>query len=338
MDHRVLDIYSVEMLGSLLGVSFLVGIRLYATVLACGLGIRYGLIALPGHMSELNVLAQPPVLIVVGVLCVVEFLADKVPWVDSTWDSIHTIIRPVGAALLAMEAISGVKLDPILSLQIVLLCGGLSLSSHSVKSVVRLIVNHSPEPFSNFFVSAGEDVFVVGGLWIAIKHPVLTLSFVVIFMFVFIFFAPHMYRCLIIESSAIFALIKKFSGKVSKTPETLAQHDDSITGFVDYLHNKNLIKDNNVPFLHCISGKGVKIGRNYRGLLCMTGDKLIFVCKKGFRFNHTEIPMADIRDTRYKTGILFDTLSVYATHAMHFQLLKGHYDNTRISRFTSAVS
>ncbi len=334
----MLDIYSVGMLGSLLGVSFLAGIRLYATVLACGLGIRYGLIILPGHMSELNMLAQPPVLIVVGVLCVVEFLADKVPWVDSTWDSIHTIIRPVGATLLAMEATAGVRLDPILSLQILLLCGGLSLSSHSVKSVVRLMVNQSPEPFSNFFISAGEDVFVVGGIWFSINHPILTLSFVVIFMLAFIFFTPRLYRCLIIESSAILALIRKLSGTAPKAPETLAQHDGSIAGFVDYLHNKNLIQDNNVPFLHCISGKGVKIGRNYRGLLCMTGDKLIFVCKKAFRFNHTEIPMADIRDTRYKTGLLFDTLSIYATHAMHFQLLKGHYDNTHISRFTSATS
>ncbi|KJU81623.1 conserved hypothetical protein, membrane [Candidatus Magnetobacterium bavaricum] len=325
------------MIGSLLGVSFLAGIRLYATVLACGLGIRYGLIVLPGHLSELNLLAQTHTLVFVGILCAVEFLADKVPWIDSAWDSIHTIIRPVGAALLAMQATAGVKLDPTLSFQIVLLCGGLSLSSHSVKSVVRLMVNHSPEPFSNFFLSAGEDVFVIGGLWFSIKHPVLMLGFVMIFMLVFIFFTPRIYRCLIIETSAILALIKKLSGATPKTLGTFAQQGDSITGFVDYLHSKNLIKDNDVPFLQCFSGKGVKIGRNYRGLLCIAGDKLIFVCKKAIGFNHIEIPRADIKDIRHKTGILFDTLSVYSERPLHFQLLKGHYDNEQISGFISSV-
>lgn len=122
----------VQSLGSTLGFGFVAGIRLYATVLALGLAIHFGWVRLSEAQQGLKVLGQPIVIFAASLAYVIEFVADKVPWVDSLWDSVHTFIRPIGAVILAATAIGTV--DPVIRLAISLLCGGVALASHSSKA------------------------------------------------------------------------------------------------------------------------------------------------------------------------------------------------------------
>src|SRR5678815_2269483 len=155
----------LNLLGSTMGLGLVSGLNLYATVLTVGLGIRLGLITLNPEMARLEVLASPYVLIAAGILFVIEFFADKIPWVDSIWDAIHTFIRPLGAAVVAATAIGAVNAETAI---IAALCAGISLSGHSAKAGTRLLANHSPEPFSNIALSLIEDVLVVAGSWLAL--------------------------------------------------------------------------------------------------------------------------------------------------------------------------
>lgn len=159
----------------MLGTSFAAGLNLYATVLTAGLAQRMGWIALPGG---LEVLADPLVLGVAGVLFAVEFLADKVPVVDSAWDVAHTLVRPVAAGVLAFGAAGGLPAE--WQLAATLLAGGVALTSHGAKASTRAAVNASPEPLSNVALSLGEDVLAVGLTWLAVEHPLVTAGIVVV--------------------------------------------------------------------------------------------------------------------------------------------------------------
>lgn len=182
----------LAVLGSVSGLAFLSGIRLYSTVLVVGLGIRLGYLHLPERLSTLNVLATTPVLIIAGTAYVAEFVADKVPWFDSLWDTVHTVIRPLGAAVLVATALGDV--DPVVRVGAVLLSGAIALTSHSAKAGTRLLANHSPEPFSNIGLSLGEDALVVGGVWTAIRHPILTLVLVILLLAIIIWTLPKLIR------------------------------------------------------------------------------------------------------------------------------------------------
>jgi hypothetical protein len=168
------------------------GIRLYSTVLAVGLGIRYGWLDVPAPLSHLEVLAATPVLAVAGVVYTVEFLADKIPIVDTFWDLLHTFIRPVGAAVVAATAIGPV--DPVVKVSVILACGLVALSGHSAKASTRAVVNQSPEPFSNIGLSLGEDALVLGGVWLALEHPVLTLVIVLAAVGLIVWLVPRLFR------------------------------------------------------------------------------------------------------------------------------------------------
>jgi hypothetical protein len=180
----------VSLLGSLLGVSFLSGVRLYSTVFAIGAGVRLGWIGLPPELSPLEVLASTPILVLAGSLYLIEFVADKVPLVDTLWDSVHTLIRPLGAAVLAAVALGPV--DPVVRVGAFLLCGSVALSGHTAKAGTRVAVNHSPEPFSNVFLSLAEDGLVVAGLWLALEHPVIALATVAVLFAAIVWFVPRL--------------------------------------------------------------------------------------------------------------------------------------------------
>ena len=179
-------------LGALAGLAFVSGMRLYSAVLALGLGLRFGAIHMPPSLAHLDVLASTPVLIIAGVLYVIEFVADKVPWVDSLWDTVHTFIRPLGAALLGFAAVGDV--DPVVKMGAFLLSGSIALSSHSAKAGTRLVVNHVPEPFSNIGLSLAEDGFVLAGVWLAIRHPVITLVIVLVLVAIIAWCIPKLLR------------------------------------------------------------------------------------------------------------------------------------------------
>jgi hypothetical protein len=169
----------LETLGWTLGTSFASGLNLYATVAAAGLLQHFGIVQLP---SSLQLLAQPIVWGVALALFVVEFIADKIPVVDSAWDAVHTFIRPPAAALLAYGAFADVPEG--WKLGAALLAGGVAFTSHGAKATTRAAANTSPEPFSNWILSSVEDVLAVGLAWLAAEHPVLTGAIVVVLVIV----------------------------------------------------------------------------------------------------------------------------------------------------------
>lgn len=171
------------------GLGWASGIRLYATVFVVGLLDRLGYIELP---AALEVVANPYVIGLSGVLCVIEFLADKFPLVDSVWDSLHTFIRIPAGALLAMGAIdSG---DPLVATLVALLGGSLAGGAHLAKSGGRVFINSSPEPVSNVATSFGEDGLVLFGLWLALAHPALFLVFITLFIILLVWLLPKLWR------------------------------------------------------------------------------------------------------------------------------------------------
>jgi hypothetical protein len=153
-------------LGRTLGFSFAAGINLYATVAILGLAKRYGWVVLPDQFAAFD---NDLVIGVAIVLYVVEFVADKVPWVDSLWDGLHTVIRPVGGALIAVTTLG--EASPTIEGLVALLGGAVAAGTHFTKAGTRAVANTSPEPFSNWALSLSEDVFVVGLAALALKYP-----------------------------------------------------------------------------------------------------------------------------------------------------------------------
>jgi hypothetical protein len=179
----------LETLGLALGAGFSSGLNLYATIATLGLLERFGIIHLP---SALQVLAHPVVLVLACVLYLVEFFADKIPYVDTAWDAIHTFIRPPAAALLAYSAAAAAPAE--WRWAAALLAGGVALTSHGTKASTRAAVNTIPEPFSNWALSFGEDVLAVWLTWMASVHPVATIVVVIALIALSIFLLFHFFR------------------------------------------------------------------------------------------------------------------------------------------------
>jgi Domain of unknown function (DUF4126) len=153
-------------LGRTLGFSFAAGINLYATIAILGLAERYGWVALP---PQYRVFDNDAIIVAAIVLYIVEFFADKIPWVDTLWDGVHTIIRPIGGAAIAVATLGDAS--PGMQTLVGLLGGALATSTHLSKAGTRAVANASPEPFTNWILSFGEDVFVVGLGALALEYP-----------------------------------------------------------------------------------------------------------------------------------------------------------------------
>lgn len=158
-------------LGRTLGFSLAAGVNLYATVAILGLASRYQWVQLP---EQFKIFDNPWIIGLAGALYVIEFVADKVPWVDSIWDSVHTLIRPVGGALIAVASLG--EASGTTTAAIALLGGLVSAGSHATKAGTRVAANASPEPFSNWFLSLAEDAFVIGLSFLTLKFPLLALG------------------------------------------------------------------------------------------------------------------------------------------------------------------
>ena len=161
---------AVELVALASTVSLLAGWRLYLVTFAVGLAMKVGWVALPDQLRALDVLANNWIIGIAGVGAIAEFFADKVAWIDSAWDAVHSVVRPIGGALLSMAIIDGA--DPAWQVGSFLLGGGASLLAHAGKACARTLVNASPEPFSNIAVSTGEDVATAGLLGLAIANPI----------------------------------------------------------------------------------------------------------------------------------------------------------------------
>jgi hypothetical protein len=165
------------------------GLRLYLVVFAVGLGGHMGYVDLP---KALEVLQHPWVIGAAGVMVAMEFLADKVPAIDSVWDAVHTFIRIPAGALLAAGA-TGDTLTP-LTVAAGLLGGTITAGTHFTKAGGRAVINASPEPFSNWGASFTEDALVMSGIWLAFAHPVVFLALLAIFLLLLAWLIPKVWR------------------------------------------------------------------------------------------------------------------------------------------------
>ena len=181
----------METLSLVLGAGFSSGLNLYATVATLGLLQRFGVIHLP---ENLQVLSHPLVLAIAGVLYVMEFLADKVPFIDSIWQAVHTFIRPPAAALLAFSATAAAP--EAWRWGAALLAGGIALTSHGTKASARAAANMSPEPLSNWALSFGEDMLAVWLTWFATAHPAIAIVVVCLLLVVSLYLLYHLFRFL----------------------------------------------------------------------------------------------------------------------------------------------
>jgi len=193
-----------------MGLAWASGINLYAAILVLGLLGASGNMVLP---ADLQILANPLVIFAAGAMYLVEFTADKIPGVDNSWDTLHTFIRIPAGALLAAGAVG--EMDPAVSLAAAIVGGGLAAGAHATKAGSRVLINTSPEPFSNWMASLAEDVLVVAGLWTALHYPWVFLVLLVLFILLMIWALPRIWRGV----KLIFtALISFFSGRGKGQP------------------------------------------------------------------------------------------------------------------------
>jgi uncharacterized protein DUF4126 len=191
----------LQQLGLAMGTAWTSGINLYATVAALGIAQATGLVQLP---PGLEVLGNPAVIAVAVAMYFVEFFADKVPYVDSGWDAVHTFIRVPAGALLAARALG--PTNPALEVVAALAGGGVALAAHGTKATARLAINTSPEPFSNWVASLAEDFVALFGVWAALTHPYVMLALVLAFVGLAIYLVPKIFRTL-------GALFRKIAGR-----------------------------------------------------------------------------------------------------------------------------
>ncbi len=174
-----------------LGTAWTSGINLYATVTVLGLLQKFGATKLPGG---LDVLDNWWIIGIAGGLYIVEFFADKIPYVDSVWDVVHTFIRVPAGAIVAYAAVS--DMDPAITIPATLIGGGLALSSHGTKATARIGANLSPEPVSNWILSLAEDAVAIGGAFLAVFAPFLITIVLVVFLIFFFWFFPKIFRAI----------------------------------------------------------------------------------------------------------------------------------------------
>jgi hypothetical protein len=180
---------TIEALSLAMGTAWTSGINLYATVAALGIASRAQMIQLP---PDLQVLGHPAVIVVACIMYVIEFFADKVPYVDSGWDVLHTFIRVPAGAILAARSLG--DMNPALELAAILAGGSIALAAHGTKAATRLAINASPEPFSNWFASITEDVAVLGSIWLMFNHPLIMMVLLLVFLAVVVWLVPKIFR------------------------------------------------------------------------------------------------------------------------------------------------
>jgi hypothetical protein len=273
-------VQKLDLLAVAFGLAALAGINLYLTVFVTGLAIHFHWITLAPQYQSLEVLGHPAIITVAGILYFLEFFADKVPWIDSAWDAVHTVIRPIGGALLAVQVLG--HPNPVFIVIVALLAGGTSLITHTAKATTRLATNTSPEPFSNIGLSLGEDAAVLGGLALVHFNPLLALLILVLGMAAFFYFAPKILRAM---KTKIWLAWQKLNGPADRDapvelPTTLSARLASV------FSRENVLGETIAWAVPCISGHGWRIPANLSGALVATNEeprKLVFVARKNRR-------------------------------------------------------
>jgi len=181
----------IAALGRTMGFSFAAGINLYATVAILGLASRYNWVALPPQYQAFD---NDFIIATALALYVIEFVADKIPWFDSIWDTVHTAIRPLGGAVIAVTTLGDAT--PTTEALVALLGGTLAAGTHFTKSGTRAVANASPEPFSNWILSLAEDAFVIGLGVVALQYPLVAAGVVVVGVVLIALFATILWRAI----------------------------------------------------------------------------------------------------------------------------------------------
>lgn len=270
----------LNLLGVALGLAALAGINLYLTVFVTGLAINQHWIALAPQYHSLEALGHPLVITVAGILYFLEFFADKIPWVDSAWDAVHTVIRPIGGALLALQVLG--HPNPTFDVIVLLLAGGTSLIAHTAKASSRLLANTSPEPFSNIGLSLAEDAAVFGGLALIHYNPLMALALFLAALAAFLYFAPKILRAM---KAKLWLIFKKLNGPAD-TNLPAALPIALPAKFADVFSRQNVLSETIAWAVPCLSGRGHRIPANLFGALVATNEeprKLVFVARKGGR-------------------------------------------------------
>lgn len=294
----------IELLGAALGLGTLAGLSLYLTVFVVGVSLHEGWLHLSPGLEPLQVLDNPWVWGVALVLYLFEFFADKVPWVDSLWDSIHTAIRPIGAMFVAAATLGDA--NPAMEILGVLCAGTAAAATHSAKAGFRLMVNTSPEPFSNIATSVVEDVVVVAGSFFVVKHPIWALVITALGVATFVYFAPTIFRAV----KAQFALIL---GKLTAMGAGSAAPSARLPHAADLALGAQLAPDEKIAWaVPCLTGRFPTVGRNVRGFLVRTSDasRLYFVGSKSFKPVAQSIPVAGAK-IDYQRRFLCDEMTFY---------------------------
>jgi uncharacterized protein DUF4126 len=270
----------LHLLGVALGLACLAGINLYLTVFVTGLAIHFHWITLAPAYQSLEALGNPVIITIAGIFYFLEFFADKIPWIDSAWDAVHTVIRPIGGALLAIQVLG--HPSPAFTVIVALLAGSTSLITHTAKAATRLASNTSPEPFSNIALSFGEDVAVLGGLALIHYSPALALSIFALAIAAFLYFAPKVLRAM---KAKIWLALKKLNGPA----ELSAAVKLSLTlpaRFASVFSQQNVLGETIAWAAPCISGRGRRIPANLFGALAATNEeprRILFVARKSGR-------------------------------------------------------
>ena len=300
----------LDLLSVALGLAALAGVNLYLTVFATGVAIHFHWITLAPQYQSLEILGNPWIITIAGILYFLEFFADKIPWFDSAWDAVHTFIRPIGGALLAIQVLG--HPSSAFTVIVALLAGGTSLIAHTAKAATRLASNTSPEPFSNIGLSLGEDAAVLAGLALVHFNPVLALIIFVIGIATFFYFAPKILRAM---KAKIWLAWKKinlpaYSERNARLPVTLPAKLASV-----FAH-ENVLGETVAWAARCISGRGRRIPANLFGALVATTEeprRLIFVARKGGRPFTRTIDLEDSVITREPRFLLENLVISAAT-------------------------
>jgi Domain of unknown function (DUF4126) len=297
---------TLELLGVALGLGTLAGINLYLTVFVTGLTIQQGWITLLPQYEQLNVLADPVIIIVSGVLFCLEFFADKVPWVDSLWDSVHTFIRPIGGAMVAIVALGDV--NPVYDVMVGLLAGGMALTTHGAKAGTRLLVNASPEPFSNIGLSLAEDVAVVGGLALIYHYPIAALCLAVCAVGVAIWLAPRIFRAAFAMMWFLWRRMTHAFG-VAPSPGELPELPAELDIAMFRARGEDAILDWAAP---CVAGPGAPVRKNTFGwLLHSHGEESGLDFASGSETPRMEPVVTEGRKAVFRRGLVCDRVVIY---------------------------
>jgi hypothetical protein len=307
----------LNLLGVALGLACLAGVNLYLTVFVTGLAINQHWIVLSPAYQSLEVLGHPVIVSIAGVLYFLEFFADKIPWIDSAWDAVHTVIRPIGGALLAIQVLG--HSSPALTVIVALLAGTTSLMTHTAKATSRLAANTSPEPFSNIALSLGEDIGVLGGLALIYYNPVWALAVFGLAIAAFIYFAPKILRAM---KAKIWLAFKKLNGPAdSHDPFTLPIVLPSRLAAI--FARENVLGETIAWAAPCLSARGRRIPANLFGALVATNEeprKLVFVARKGGRGFAKTIDLEGLTVER-EPKFLSENLSLFSTPGKRPQYL-----------------